>query len=437
MISMTVSPNLSIVEQARHYLSPDYLAQYCLSYYQTICAYTSHWVEVSYGAKTHILNEDSSQGRKHALNFIRSDNKIRQVLRELGLDNVRINFRNMGTVKKVKTITNSERGIAVSIESRNSRLWDSKNAFDWIIALPDEQRLITVSSSSIKGIENQVQEDSPSFLLTNDINTNGMQVMITNLKVPPYVSRGRINTEGGIKPIANQNSHIWGLEFMYKTPNYADKISSSLKIKNNEITFDHLVMLSHPTEHGKIILGQYYLCPIKIIDYEYETGMEISQRVIKDKNNESFYITSKQGRKIERIFEECGEVYILALIKQYFGISAKKVLNYKIVDKQTYYKYYRHAILNEHEQEVTYIPLGKIHQLNNSGLLDVVGGFSKGDRVINRKVKYWGIGTVLGFRHIGQNRFVARIDFQYGGIREVLMEDYLEFAGVESYKKII
>jgi hypothetical protein len=432
MISTSISPNLSVIEQARYYLSPEYLTQYCLSYYFTVCAYNSHWVEVHYGQTNQLQLEANSQSKQHALNFIKSDQKLKEILKLLGLGDLKLNLRNLGTVKKTRTLQSNEDVVAISIETRTGRLWEKNKAYEVIAALPSEKRLISVSTSNLHGVNIQDTEDDeiPSFIETRDINTTGLVLKLRNVKLPPYVSKGRIISEGSVSLVGGQNDNrIWKLDFLLRTVEHADTISNSLKTQNDELNFDHLLLLSHPTEHGKTILGQYYLAPISVSDYDYEQGKEISQRVIRQINKDSvdnFYITSKLGRRIERAFERNSEVYIIALVKQYFGQNTKRILDYIIVEKKEYLKALDKAVRNQREKGVKYYPLKDLLQIDNS-CLDVKFDFlEKGFRVQHRKEKKWGIGTVLGFRKLEDGRVVARIDFQYGGLREILCGDYFE-----------
>src|SRR5690606_25989717 len=141
---------------------------------------------------------------------------------------------------------------------------------------------------------------------------------------------------------------------------------------------------------GRTILGQYYLTPICVNDYDYEQGKEISQRVIKQINEDSvdnFYITSRLGRKIERKIERNGEAFIIALIKQYFGQKTKRILDYIIVEKKRYLEFLEKAVDNQYEKGVKYYPLKDLLKIDNSDLDVKFGSMEKGFRVQHRVEK--------------------------------------------------
>ncbi|OPZ84877.1 MAG: hypothetical protein BWY74_04073 [Firmicutes bacterium ADurb.Bin419] len=433
-----IPPALSVNEIAKYVFSGSYLSDYCSDYYYSVCAYNKHWNSIVARDTDALYLNESCPNRSHAIGFVRKDNKIQNVIRDLKLEESIIwRCLDNSTLSKVMQINGVKNAVVVSVKVRKGKLWDNNAAADWIIALPDYKRIISISTSFNAKVFNIKPENEELYIETNDtldVNLNGREVVYCRVKIPPYISRARMLNEGFIKPKIDPavNMH-WDMNFLYSLPTYADEINCSIKTINHKVTFDHLIMVSNPLCEGKVTLAQYYFCPVKVKEYDHEPGTEISQRYVKAMdilgNEHIFYITNKRGRKIERMISNEEDVYLNILTLQYYGLSAKYILEFRVIDHSQYKEFsliaqknYQKSIeRNEKYYNMNDIVYGK------EELIDSVDIFSKGDRVTHSNKKEWGPGTILGLKFMDENRLVIRVDFKNAGIRDILAEfSYIE-----------
>jgi hypothetical protein len=426
-------PALSVNEIAKYVFSGGYLSDYCSDYYYSICAYNNYWNSIAARDIDALYLNEPCQNRSHAIGFIRKDNKIQKVIKELELDEfITWKFLDNSTLSKVMQVNGVKNAIVLSVKVRQGKLWDNNTAADWIIALPDFKRVISVSTCFNAKLFNIQPENEETFVETNgtlDVNLNGREILYSRLKIPPYISRARMISEGFIKPKNDSGINMhWNMNFLYALPTHADEINCSIKTINHKVTFDHLIMVSNPIYEGKVFLAQYYFSPVKVEEYDHEPGTEISQRYVKARdilgNTHIFYIPNKRGRKIEKMLSSGEDVYLNILTLQYYGLSAKYIIEFKVIDQSQYKElsliakrnFDRGLELNERYYNMNEIVYGKEELLESAGI------FNKGDRVTHSSRKEWGPGTVLGLKYIDKNRLVIRVDFKNAGIRDILAE---------------
>jgi len=430
---MVVSIHAPHWEKARFLFSPDALARLCNDYYHSICGYNTNWPSISTGRIATLLENHPSMARAHAISLMQTSRLIRAWVAESGIEGVQFRLTNPEIEDEVESYTCDDAYI-LSLEMRKSKPWDD-DPLDWIIADPKRRQVITLSSNSsdLGPLLNNLEADDDDLLQVKNARPKGYMVSVHNLKLAPYTSRGRKTSETVVLPQKGGKDRLWELSFLYRTLGHADEISTSLKLGNRrDITFDHLQVLSHPTKHGSTALAQYYLVPIHVIRYGHERGQEISWRMIatyEGAQQNKVAIPRKLGRLLEREFERDGVAYLVALVKQFYGGLAKRVIDYKLVGVDEYHQAMKMAEKNyDGNGSATYLAYRDISANRSDVLYPTIRGFSVGDVVKSKTLTQWGLGEISTLRYSGQGDTeipVARVAFEYGGQREVIL-DYID-----------
>lgn len=324
-------------------LSSRELAKFNLFFYLTLSHYNSNWKDVCEGNARAINNNPKGEFRKYALELIYLCRKYRQLaLQEIS--NI-VNPRN-----NTKYTIPSAEGIIIEIsDPRSSKAWRTEfkgDVTDFVVACPSLDRILFARTRA--------------NICTDNLFS---RCLLKNFHVYPMISR--IAIDGKDVELINEKSALRELKNFYRNPKDADLASNSLKIIDEQASFDDFVI---DPQNGN--LSQFYVCSVKAKEVK-ENFENIVQYIVVCEDWEGniceFFVSKSDFKKC---FGSTDDVYynfskmkffVRMLILQEFRSAEKYVLRMeKIETKEEFmndsFNAHVKFRIRSNEQQIKYNP---------------------------------------------------------------------------------